>query len=475
MERTQYYDNGHFTGEFNENGKRHGHGTYYWKNGDKFEGSWSNNDVSYGTYHYKNGDRYEGSVTVNGKDLLVSGRGKMFYANGTRYVGEVDRGSPHGKGTFYCKNGDYYTGYFKNGNFCGRGKICLVKGDCLEGEFSTNGDEMIVVGHRRFMDGSCQIGTFINNKLEGEGTCRLKDGELIYKGSYKNDKYHGNGTLYKNKYEYYEGEFVDGLKCGKGVWHYGPNYLKCTFRDGSANGKGVLYDFYENTVTEGVWENDELTKTIKEYPIDQNRKTYKIEYTNGDKYVGEAANGKPNGYGKYYRQSYMGEVVYKAYFVNGKISGFGTYTEGDFRYSGEMKKFYPNGIGIKEYKNGASSAEGRFRYGELHGYFTMNNFYSEITFAAGYYNNNDFKGTVYFIYKNGNTYAGKSKDLLPHGKGVYYYPNGSRLIAKFKKGEAHGKAILFEDGAHYSCVYKNGKCIRKTFLDKLSEETNTKG
>ena len=101
MERTQYYDNGHYTGEFNENGKRHGHGTYYWKNGDKFEGSWSNNNASYGTYHYKNGDRYEGSVTDNGKDLIVSGRGKIFYANGTRYVGEVDRGSLHGKGTYY--------------------------------------------------------------------------------------------------------------------------------------------------------------------------------------------------------------------------------------------------------------------------------------------------------------------------------------------------------------------------------------
>ena len=40
---------------------RHGYGKQVWKNGDRYEGEWSNDELSgQGVLTYKNGDCYEG-------------------------------------------------------------------------------------------------------------------------------------------------------------------------------------------------------------------------------------------------------------------------------------------------------------------------------------------------------------------------------------------------------------------------------
>lgn len=44
-----------------ENGERHGKGTFYYTNGDKYIGDWVR-DVQHGKgiYYFQNGERYEG-------------------------------------------------------------------------------------------------------------------------------------------------------------------------------------------------------------------------------------------------------------------------------------------------------------------------------------------------------------------------------------------------------------------------------
>ena len=53
--KTEYYDNGSYTGEF-LNGKKHGKGTFTWSDGNRFVGQWRN-DKRYGegTYIYEDG------------------------------------------------------------------------------------------------------------------------------------------------------------------------------------------------------------------------------------------------------------------------------------------------------------------------------------------------------------------------------------------------------------------------------------
>lgn len=76
---------------------------------------------------------------------------------------------------------------------------------------------------------------------------------------------------------YYVGYYCDGLKCGKG---------RCYDKDG----KMIYYGDFSNN------------RPIGTYPTKENYSSYKfecIEYTSGDKYLGETYNGKQQGQGFY--------------------------------------------------------------------------------------------------------------------------------------------------------------------------------
>lgn len=78
--KTFYYEDGKkmYEGE-TRNGKYHGKGTYYYKNGDQFVG------------HYENGKQ--------------NGPGTMYYADGDKFVGQWKDGKRHGSGTHHFTNG----------------------------------------------------------------------------------------------------------------------------------------------------------------------------------------------------------------------------------------------------------------------------------------------------------------------------------------------------------------------------------
>ena len=68
--------------------KRHGEGTYLFKNGDNFQGIW-------------NEDAWNGN-------------GIFSYENGDYYVGSIINKEKHGEGVYTYKNGDSYTGEYVN-------------------------------------------------------------------------------------------------------------------------------------------------------------------------------------------------------------------------------------------------------------------------------------------------------------------------------------------------------------------------
>ncbi len=89
-------------------------------------------------------------------------------------------------------------------------------------------------GYEIFQDGRKYVGHFENNQFNGEGTLFNKDGNVIYKGFWRNN------TIIKG-----EGElnFRDGMK-----------YIG-SFDDQMPNGYGTLYDKNGNIITKGKWRN----------------------------------------------------------------------------------------------------------------------------------------------------------------------------------------------------------------------------
>ena len=64
-----------------------------------------------GVYYYANGDRYEGSFI----DGQMTGKGLFVTRNGVSYVGDFVDGQMTGYGLFTSLNGKRYEGHFING------------------------------------------------------------------------------------------------------------------------------------------------------------------------------------------------------------------------------------------------------------------------------------------------------------------------------------------------------------------------
>ena len=77
-------------------------------NGDLFRGTFRNNERFHGTYFYKNGDVYEGDW----KDDLKTGFGKLTMVNGAEYIGNFAEGMKHGEGNYRWSTNDSYNGNF---------------------------------------------------------------------------------------------------------------------------------------------------------------------------------------------------------------------------------------------------------------------------------------------------------------------------------------------------------------------------
>ena len=117
--RMSYGDGDTYIGFF-KNNKRHGQGTYVYKNGTKLTGTFYKGLPSYGTETYGGkwkGDRYTG----NFKNWYRSGQGTFTWKNGNKYVGQWEEGKRHGQGTFTWKSGNKYVGQWEEGKQHGQG------------------------------------------------------------------------------------------------------------------------------------------------------------------------------------------------------------------------------------------------------------------------------------------------------------------------------------------------------------------
>ena len=158
-------------------------------------------------------------------------------------------------------------------------------------------------------NGDSYIGTLDEHgRKSGKGILKLASCDF-YEGEWSNDKRHGRGILHFNG-DIYEGEYKDDIMQGYGkyIWDDGDIY-EGEFHDGVFHGKG------------------------------------KMAWLHGSVYEGEYGYGLIHGKGKY---TWAYGVVYEGEFFNGKRDGVGTLTSkwSLYQYQGEWSDDKMHGKGV---------------------------------------------------------------------------------------------------------------------------------
>lgn len=148
-----YSDNTKYEGEKNQ-GKRHGKGSFYYREGYKFEGDWQDDAMNgFGILWFDEKTKiYEGEWRNN----LFHGRGTLFnhepklnanfdgtdfkqlQGGWTKFEGVFDSGKKEGFGTLFIANGDIFVGTFARDVVHGRGSYTLKNGQKYIGLWMEN-------------------------------------------------------------------------------------------------------------------------------------------------------------------------------------------------------------------------------------------------------------------------------------------------------------------------------------------------
>lgn len=267
------------------------------------------------------------------------------------------------KELFYPDGTVMYRGGVKKNDFGhdiydGKGTIFDQDGEVLfEGEFVNH---MKQGNGRMYLKGQMIYqGEFIQNKKQGTGIL-YKDGQIYYEGHFRNDLMDGYGILYyeedviapfkdlRTQYPHlnrpqFEGDFVHGMKKGKGTQYYPNGFLQYEgdfmwnhmqgagkyyyapdtpttmeldagvtalqyegyFFEDMKHGKGKVYSRQGVLEAEGQFKEDVMTGKGTLY------------YPNGQaSYIGELANGEKHGRGDYYNED--GKIIYSGEFIHGE-------------------------------------------------------------------------------------------------------------------------------------------------------------
>ena len=228
-------------------------------------------------------------------------------------------------------------------NICGKGKINLKDGRTYEGTFVDGKLE----GEGTYINnkGDIYIGGFIGGKLNGKGKIIQKreninksnggneqeninnkdnndDNNLVYEGEIKDFKREGYGVEKCPEYEY-EGNFHDDMKNGQGSIKYLKLRRKYEgdFKNNEITGCGYL--IYENKQTyngnlvdgkkEGkgkyIWPDG--SEYEGEYKNDIREGEGSLKWANGLIFKGKFHNGRPEGKGKLYSKNSIKDVEYR--------------------------------------------------------------------------------------------------------------------------------------------------------------------
>jgi uncharacterized caspase-like protein len=200
-----------YVGQFAE-GRQHGKGTARWPDGRSYEGQFRNGSPNGpGILRTKSGEIFDGTF----RDAVIHGsNGRMKFASGDSYEGDIVDGRPSGKGRFQFANGDVYEGDFLAGALTGKGTLRGRDGNVVTGHFRAgraNG-----IGRLTMKSGDVYEGEFREHIFVGQGRYLFANG-MRYEGEFADGEINGRGLLTYEDGRRFEGEFRRGLRDARGM------------------------------------------------------------------------------------------------------------------------------------------------------------------------------------------------------------------------------------------------------------------
>ena len=202
---------GHYSGQVNSAGQRHGYGVQNYSDGAVYRGYWANDRQHIiGRHVSAKGDKCEGMWA----DGQFTGWGHCVFTNGNAKEGQWKDGKLNGSGRIKSEE-NIRIGWFK------------------EDELSEFGVKIVSVSE-------FTIGTWEGNMPNGN-MLKFKKNILLW-GEYKAGVLQGNITvLYENGVRYV-GEWRKGMRHGKGVEYYPAKYITGVWNKDNRTEKGEYAD-----------------------------------------------------------------------------------------------------------------------------------------------------------------------------------------------------------------------------------------
>lgn len=193
-----------YEGERNAFNRFHGKGKFTSSRGEVYDGHWVDGSrEGEGVETTPAGDRYEGTWSNNQE----SGKGKKTWANGDVYEGQWEAGKMQGEGTLTTAKGERYTGGFANNLKHGKGVMTTAAGEKFDG-------------------------TWKGGKRSGEFKVTLKDGSVVT-GNWSDDRAPTTASVDLPDGQKYTGPVRNGVQPnGKGTCAKGGQSTPCEFKDG---------------------------------------------------------------------------------------------------------------------------------------------------------------------------------------------------------------------------------------------------
>ena len=297
----------------------------------------------------------------------------------------------------------------------------------------------------------CYEGEFENGYRQGSGTEYSISKEVVYKGTWKNDKYNGEGTLWMPDGCCFEGTFVDGKLNGPGKFYRADKSLGFSglYEDGEKSGSGTEYEI-DGSEYHGEFKHDKRNGrgSVKK----GNDILFDGEWVDGMKeghgkeiqslviYEGSFKQGKRHGEGVLSLPG--GQLIYSGSWANGKKSGQGCeILKGGIKYEGSFRNDQYDGAG-KQWQDNVLVFDGHFRNGFREGAGTVYNQDGSIA-SKGMFHENRLNGICTIYHGSPSVYyTGMVTNDLPNGQGIEHLANGDIYEGEFVNGKWHGRGQL---------------------------------
>lgn len=512
------FPNGHsYVGTW-QDGRMHGEGTYFWKDGSEYDGEFRSGVMTgKGKKTWPDGRQYEGAW----KQDLMCGEGVMRWPSGECYEGQFLKGAFHGQGSRTKPNGDKYVGDFNNGEQEGKGTFrSAVEGWSFEGLWLHG--RMYGEGRVEWPDGTAYVGQWKDGIREGHGKLTWPDGAW-YEGPFEGNHVEGHGLKSFPDGSTYEGEFHDAEFNGQGVfrWPDGTEF-EGLWKNSEIVGPGCHRFPRGTTITgnfvecgasgegEKRWSNGCVYNGIlKQNGIDEYGT---LKWPDGRCYVGHFDEGTLHGEGTLVWYEKDVECTYKGQFAKNVFEGHGVleWSTGS-RYEGSFSKGLYHGDGTFEWPRQQSAYRGQWVYGEMCGKGVLTctggssgfpgcTEVSQYTYTGAFkHGHMEGRGHVVFNHVSGgqDEYRGKFKCSKFNGRGTFMwndrttmtglyennycnrvgrkvYTDGREYTGEIRYDLEHGKGIVTEpQKKRIVGIWEDGKVVEELF-DSCAPEVDLK-